>query len=80
MTGGGAGAAWPSGTNKLNILEYKADCSAPADLGECAVSYKIAADDKSTAHFSAIDEKSQDIYVCEVSTNKFHKFTYKSAK
>jgi hypothetical protein len=41
--------------------------------GACEVSYSITVDPDSTAHFSAVNELTKDIYVCEVTTNKLKK-------
>ena len=67
VTGGGGPPAWPSGSNKLAILEFEADCNNQAELGQCSEVLAIQADHNSTAHFSAIDESTKDIYLCEVS-------------
>jgi hypothetical protein len=75
VTGGGAPPAWPSGSNKLEILEFSMDCANPAELGECMVVDSLPADHNSTAHFSAINEATQDIFLCEVGANKFKKYT-----
>lgn len=74
VTGGGSGAKGTPASNKLEILRFDTSCAAP--LGECAVDYTINVDPMSTAHFSALNEKTNDIYLCEVSTNKLKKFTY----
>ena len=77
VTGGGngKGVGRPGFVNRLDILSFKTDCDHPADLGECTVESGFDVDPDSTAHFSAIDGKTSDIYVCEVSSNKIHKYT-----
>ena len=74
VTGGGSGASGTPASNKLEILSFDTSCTAP--VGECTVDYTINVDPMSTAHFSALNEKTKDIYLCEVTTNKLKKFTY----
>jgi hypothetical protein len=78
VTGGGGGVGGTPTLNKLEILSFDTSCTAP--LGECVVDYTIVADPKSTAHFSALNEKTKDIYLCEVTTNKFKKYTYAASE
>merc|ERR1711988_1899122 len=80
VTGGANGVpvgrpGWP---NRLMILGFKQDRSAPADLGPCTVLYEWRVDDDSVAHFSAINERSEDVYLAEVAVNKLHKYKFKS--
>ena len=74
VTGGGSGVGGTPAANKLEILSFDTSCTAP--LGECQVDYTINVDPMSTAHFSAVNEKTKDIYLCEVTTNKLKKFKY----
>ena len=74
--GGGSGVGGTPAANKLSILSFPTSCQEIAGLGECKEAYSWPVDPKSTAHFSAINERTKDVYLCEVTTNQLKKYTY----
>ena len=74
VTGGGAGGGVK---NWMAVLDFAQQCDAPAALGSCAVAYRFEGDVDSTAHFSAIDPRSLDVYTCEVTINRFRKWAHR---
>ena len=72
----GSGVGGTPAANKLSILSFPTSCQEIAGIGECKEAYSWPVDPKSTAHFSAINERTKDVYLCEVTTNQLKKYTY----